>query len=42
MQSLRALAEAGIQHAILDLTNVQDITPIETVGREIIPAVADL
>jgi F420-dependent oxidoreductase-like protein len=36
----RALAGVGIQHAIFNMPNVQDITPLETFRREIIPAVA--
>jgi hypothetical protein len=36
------LAGAGIQHAIFNMPNVHDIEPLETFGREIIPAVADL
>jgi F420-dependent oxidoreductase-like protein len=36
----RALAEVGIQHAIFMMPNVEDITPLEIFGREIIPAVA--
>ena len=35
------LAGAGIQHAIFNMPNVHDIEPLETFGREIIPAVAD-
>ena len=38
----RNLAGAGIQHAIFNMPNVHDIEPLETFGREIIPAVADL
>lgn len=38
----RALAGAGIQQAIFNMPNVQEITPLEVFGREIIPAVADL
>lgn len=37
----RALADLGIQHAIFNMPNVQDIVPLEVFGREIIPAVAD-
>jgi hypothetical protein len=37
----REVAEAGIQHAIFNMPNVQDIEPLETFGWEIIPAVAD-
>jgi F420-dependent oxidoreductase-like protein len=39
---LRALAEAGVQHAIFNMPNVHELTPLEVFGREIIPAVADL
>jgi F420-dependent oxidoreductase-like protein len=38
----RGLAAAGVQHAIFNMPNVERITPLETFGREIIPAVADL
>ncbi|MGB8647975.1 MAG: LLM class F420-dependent oxidoreductase [Anaerolineae bacterium] len=34
--------DAGIQQLILSLRNVSDITPLETFGQEIIPAVASL
>jgi len=37
-----ALAALGVQHAIFNMPNVQEITPLETFGREIIPAVAGL
>lgn len=36
------LAEVGIQQAIFNLPNVHEIKPLETIGREVIPAVADL
>jgi F420-dependent oxidoreductase-like protein len=36
----RALAAIGIQHAIFNMPNVDEIKPLETFGREIIPAVA--
>lgn len=36
----KAFADMGIQHVIFSLPNAQDITPFETFGREIIPAVA--
>ena len=35
-----AHAAAGVQHAIFNMPNVHDITPLEIFGREIIPAVA--
>ncbi|MEW5986727.1 MAG: LLM class F420-dependent oxidoreductase [Chloroflexota bacterium] len=37
-----SLAAAGIQHFIFSLSNDHEITPIETIGREVIPAVAGL
>jgi alkanesulfonate monooxygenase len=37
----RALAEVGIQHFIFSIENVHDITPVERIGREVIPAVAE-
>ena len=36
----KALASIGVQHAIFNIPNVHDITPLEIFGREIIPAVA--
>jgi F420-dependent oxidoreductase-like protein len=43
IQWCRDLADVGIQHAIFNMPyNVQDITPLETFGKEIIPAVAEL
>ncbi|HTX79157.1 MAG TPA: LLM class F420-dependent oxidoreductase [Longilinea sp.] len=38
----RQMADAGIQHAIFNMPNVQDITPLKIFGKEIIPAVQDL
>jgi hypothetical protein len=32
----------GVEHLIIQLPNVHEIGPIETVGEEIIPAVAEL
>jgi F420-dependent oxidoreductase-like protein len=37
----RSLADIGIQHAIFNMPNVSDITPLEVFGKEIIPAVAE-
>lgn len=37
----RTLADAGIQHAIFNMPNVYEITPLEAFGREIIPAAAE-
>ena len=36
----KALAAAGVQHAIFNMPNVHDITPLTLFGREIIPAAA--
>jgi F420-dependent oxidoreductase-like protein len=36
----RTLADMGVEHFIFSMPNVHDITPIETIGREVIPAVA--
>jgi F420-dependent oxidoreductase-like protein len=36
----RGLAGAGLQHIIFNMPNVHEIAPLETFGREIIPAVA--
>ncbi len=36
------LAEVGIQHAIFNMNNIQEIIPLEIFGRDIIPAVAAL
>lgn len=36
----QALADLGMDTFIFSIGNVQDITPIETIGREVIPAVA--
>ena len=38
----KALAAIGVNHAIFNMPNVQDITPLEVFGREIVPAVAEL
>ncbi|MBW2397496.1 MAG: hypothetical protein JRG95_24895 [Deltaproteobacteria bacterium] len=35
----RELAELGIQQAIVNLPNVHDIAPLETLAKEIIPEV---
>jgi F420-dependent oxidoreductase-like protein len=40
--ALRDLAGAGIQHAIVNMPNAHDLTPLDTFGREIIPSVAEL
>ena len=38
----RSLAGLGFQQVIFNMPNVQDLAPLETFGREIIPAVAEL
>ena len=38
----RSYAEIGVSHMIFGLPNVADLTPLETFGKEIIPAVASL
>jgi F420-dependent oxidoreductase-like protein len=42
IQLCQELAALGVQHAIFNMPNVHEITPLETFGREIIPAVAGL
>jgi F420-dependent oxidoreductase-like protein len=37
----RSVSDAGIQHLIVSIPNDYEITPIELVGKEIIPAVAE-
>ncbi len=39
IEQCRSLAALGVQHAIFNMPNVHEITPLETFGREIIPAV---
>ncbi len=41
IQRCKALADAGIQHAIFNMPNVHEIAPLEVFGREIIPAAAE-
>ncbi|MGZ6314303.1 MAG: LLM class F420-dependent oxidoreductase [Candidatus Limnocylindrales bacterium] len=38
----RTLAAVGVQHVIINLGNVWDVRNIETLGREVLPAVHDL
>jgi F420-dependent oxidoreductase-like protein len=42
IESCRKLADVGIQHVIFSMPNHHEIAPLEMVGREIIPAVAEL
>ncbi len=37
----RSVSDAGIEHLIISVPNDYEITPIELIGRQIIPAVAD-
>jgi F420-dependent oxidoreductase-like protein len=41
VEDLRGLADMGFQAAIGGVQNVEQITPLEILGREVIPAVAD-
>jgi hypothetical protein len=41
IENCRGLANLGIQHAIFNMPNVHEITPLQVFGREIIPAVAE-
>jgi len=41
IEKCRAFAAIGVKHAIFNMPNVHEIKPIETFGRQIIPAVAD-
>ena len=38
----RSLARLGIQHVIFSSSKVHEITPLEVIGKEVIPAVAEL
>ncbi|HZD55539.1 MAG TPA: LLM class F420-dependent oxidoreductase, partial [Anaerolineales bacterium] len=42
VQMCRGLAQMGIQHLIVNMPNVHKIKPIEIIGREVIPTVAEL
>ncbi|MEZ4333306.1 MAG: LLM class F420-dependent oxidoreductase [Myxococcota bacterium] len=42
IRELEALAGVGVQQAIVNLPNVAEIAPIETLAREVIPAIAGL
>jgi F420-dependent oxidoreductase-like protein len=42
IERCRVLADLGFTHAIFNMTNVYEITPLEVFGQEIIPVVADL
>ena len=36
------LAEMDFHHVIFNMPNVHEIAPIETIGQEVIPQVADI
>jgi F420-dependent oxidoreductase-like protein len=40
IEHCRSLASVGVQHAVFNMPNVHELAPLETFGREIIPAVA--
>jgi hypothetical protein len=42
IQTCREMASIGIQHMIFNMPNVHEITPLEILGREIIPEVAGI
>jgi F420-dependent oxidoreductase-like protein len=42
IRTCRELAEIGIEHAIFNMPDVHELAPLETFGKEIIPAVAEL
>ena len=42
IEQLRGLAALGFQTAIGSVKDVHTITPLEVMGRDVIPAVADL
>ena len=42
VEYLRGLARIGFDTYIFSVANVHDITPMETIGREVIPAIAEL
>jgi F420-dependent oxidoreductase-like protein len=43
LENCRTWASLGIQHVIFsDVPNVYELTPLEVIGREVIPAVAEL
>jgi F420-dependent oxidoreductase-like protein len=42
IEEARQLADVGIQHYIVNMPNVYEIEPVETIGREVIPALAEL
>jgi len=41
IRKLRELAKVGVQHAIVNLPNVHEIAPLETLAKEVVPAIAE-
>jgi F420-dependent oxidoreductase-like protein len=39
LESLQALVEVGVQHFIFNLENVYELTPVETIARQVIPEI---
>lgn len=42
LDTCRTMAGLGVQHVIFNMPNVHEIKPLEVIGKEIIPAVAEL
>jgi alkanesulfonate monooxygenase len=42
VESCQEFAEIGFSHAIFNMPNVHDITPLDVVGRDVLPHIADL
>jgi hypothetical protein len=42
IEQCHTLATLGVSHAIFNMPNVHEIAPLETFGKEIIPAVTEL
>jgi len=42
IEKCRALSQLGFQHVIVNMPNVFEIKPLETIGREVIPEIAGL
>ena len=41
LEHLRRLADLGVAHAHCPVANVWEITPLETIGNEVLPVIAD-
>jgi F420-dependent oxidoreductase-like protein len=42
IRELRELAKVGVQHAIVNLPDVHEITPVERLAKEVVPAIREL